>query len=61
MNRQRECVAIRYKVKGEDVNRYFYRNPCEKFYHFEQRFFIKCFTLGYTLSLIKYVCEYDEI
>lgn len=59
---QRQCVAIRYKISGDDVtNRYFYRNPGEKFYQFEQRFFIKCFTLGYEITLVKYVCEYDSV
>lgn len=59
---QQQCVAIRYKVKGDDVtNRYFYRRPGEKFYEFEQRFFIRCFTLGHVVTLVKYVCEYDSV
>lgn len=58
---QRQCVAIRYKIRGDETNRYFYRNPGEKFYQFEQRFFIRCFTLCYDVTLVKYLCEYDSV
>lgn len=56
------CVAIRYTIRGDKVtNCYIYRRAGEKFAHFEQRFFIKLFTLGYVAETIKYVCEYDEV
>ena len=59
---QHNCVAIRYKVKGDNVtNRYFYRLPGEKFFEFENRFFIRCYTLGQVVTLLKYVCEYDSV
>lgn len=56
------CVAIRYRIRGDTKNnRYHYRRPGEKFSDFEQRFYIKLFTLGYVAETIKYVCEYDYI
>ena len=56
------CVAIRYTIRGDKVtNRYLYRRAGESFAKFEQRFFIKLFTLGYVAETVKYVCEYDEV
>lgn len=57
-----KVVAIRYKVRNDPItNRYLYRRKDERFYKFEQRFFTLCFTLGYVVTELKYVCEYDSV